>query len=462
LLVAILFFNFLIFYPEISFASTTNGTIDTTSKYAWGENTGWVDFGSTAGNVQITDSALSGSAYGENIGWILLDAVTNTSSGALSGYGWGENVGWVDFSGVTIGTDGVFSGSAYGENIGWITFGTGNNKVLTDWRPSSARTVEASVSTGRSSSGSRSNRSNLAVTPTSTIWWNPFTWFNSPLLIKPATPKPVVAKPLIPTSPIVSSLPVIQLSARSQNLELLKPLTVKADGSTNQKLTLLPNTKVELTVKPDHPAKEIVGYLVLDSKLATKEQKKKNLQLASLAALDLPKKEIENRLVVDRFNYLDPNRDGLYTATFTSPVVAGIYEVITVITYERIDLGKKELRLTTVVDPEGYVYAVIGNTEVRLPQATVSLWWFNPATKKYQLWPATQFKQLNPQVTDQRGTYSFLVPAGKYYLTITASGYGKVTGPVQEVMATEGVHTNFRLKPTIWQRFWLMWQSLVS
>jgi hypothetical protein len=118
-------------------ASTTNGTVDSTDHYAWGENVGFVDFK----NITITDTALAGSAYGENIGWIDLSTVTNTNAGVLGGYAWGENIGWVDFSKTTIGVDGVFTGGAYGENIGWITFGTTNNKVLTDWRPLSVRPV---------------------------------------------------------------------------------------------------------------------------------------------------------------------------------------------------------------------------------------------------------------------------------------------------------------------------------
>lgn len=123
-------------------ASITNGTIDTTFHYAWGENIGWVDFA----NILITDTALSGSAYGENIGWIDLSTITNDGEGALSGYAWGENVGWVDFSAADIGSDGVFTGGAYGENIGWITFGTGDNKVATDWRPASVRPSSSSGS----------------------------------------------------------------------------------------------------------------------------------------------------------------------------------------------------------------------------------------------------------------------------------------------------------------------------
>jgi len=52
------------------FASSTDGTVDSTYKYAWGENIGWLNFGTTEGNVHITDSALTGYAWAENIGWI--------------------------------------------------------------------------------------------------------------------------------------------------------------------------------------------------------------------------------------------------------------------------------------------------------------------------------------------------------------------------------------------------------
>lgn len=153
--IIILAFSFLLIAPQV-FASTTEGTIDSTYRYAWGENIGWVDFGSTTGNVIITDTAVTGYAYGENIGFINLTGVTNDNEGDLSGYAWGENIGFVDFSNTSIGTDGVFTGYAYGENIGFITFGTGTNKVATDWRPASTRpsTPPPSTPTPRRSSGS--------------------------------------------------------------------------------------------------------------------------------------------------------------------------------------------------------------------------------------------------------------------------------------------------------------------
>lgn len=156
---------FLAFFSAISItsASITNGTIDGTSRYAWSENLGWIDFGTTEGAVSITDSALSGWAWGENVGWISLNCsntsscgtvdykVSNNGEGTLTGYAYGENIGWVQFNpsggGVTINSSGDFAGYAWGENVGWIVFncsttsscGSVNYKVSTDWRPQSAR-----------------------------------------------------------------------------------------------------------------------------------------------------------------------------------------------------------------------------------------------------------------------------------------------------------------------------------
>jgi hypothetical protein len=246
-----------------------------------------------------------------------------------------------------------------------------------------------------------------------------------------------------------------------QTLDLPTQLTINPDGSTNQKLSLPPNTKITLAIKPDSPAKEIIGYLVLDNKVATKEQRlaygQKNSQLASLAALDLvqKEKEVEERLVLNRFTYQDDNQDGLYLAEVTTPQVAGTYEVITVITYERVDLGKKELRLTAVVDPEGYVYRLAGREKARIIDATVSLYVLNPTSQTFELWPATNYSQKNPQITDDTGTYSFLVPVGIYHLTASAPNYQSYQSESFVVTLGQSVHQNIELKSrSWWQKIW--------
>lgn len=133
---------------------------ETSSGYAWSENTGYVEFS----GVTVESDYLSGYAYSPNIGWISLNCInTNScsttdygvvnSSGNLSGYAWSENTGYIDFDKVLIDTSsGVFSGYAYGPNIGWISLNCDNTstcdtvdyKVTTEW----SETVNGSVAIG--------------------------------------------------------------------------------------------------------------------------------------------------------------------------------------------------------------------------------------------------------------------------------------------------------------------------
>jgi hypothetical protein len=118
----------------------------TGSRYAWGENVGWLNFEPDSEfGVQVDSRGLTGWIWAENIGWISLSCdntnscrsvrygVVNDGSGNLSGYAWGENVGWINFDPyvikdllnyykVSIDGNGRFSGWAWGENIGWIRF----------------------------------------------------------------------------------------------------------------------------------------------------------------------------------------------------------------------------------------------------------------------------------------------------------------------------------------------------
>src|SRR3989344_3247819 len=143
----------------LSFASTTDGTIDATNKYAWGDRMGWVNFGTSGGNVHVTDSALTGHAWSENYGWINLNptqsGVKNNNEGDLSGYAWGEKLGWVDFSSVSISAAGVFSGTAVVSftSLGSVSFDCTNCSVVTDWRPASTRNTTPVVPIGVPAAG---------------------------------------------------------------------------------------------------------------------------------------------------------------------------------------------------------------------------------------------------------------------------------------------------------------------
>jgi hypothetical protein len=182
LVAALLLFGML---PVSVFASTTDGTIDSTNKYAKGidANVGKINLGLTAGNVHVTDALLTGYAWSALAGWInfapTTGGVTNNAEGTLGGYAWGQNSGWINFApthgGVTIDTSGVFHGYAWSQNLGWISFncldnsscGTDSYSVVTDWRPLSTRppTGGGSGSGGTGGGGGGSSGTPAISTP---------------------------------------------------------------------------------------------------------------------------------------------------------------------------------------------------------------------------------------------------------------------------------------------------------
>src|SRR5574339_57484 len=87
---------FFIVGANFSYASETVGTVNTSSKYAWGDKIGWINFapvnssGSYVG-ITITDTAITGYAWSKEFGWINFSpsnsgqGVTNTDEGVLGG-----------------------------------------------------------------------------------------------------------------------------------------------------------------------------------------------------------------------------------------------------------------------------------------------------------------------------------------------------------------------------------------
>jgi len=139
--------------------------------------------------------------------------------------------------------------------------------------------------------------------------------------------------------------------------------------------------------------------------------------------------------------------------------VDGEYEIITVMDYE-VDgrIVSKEVRMKTVVDPEGYIYESNGGKRTLVPGAVVSIFRLSGETKNYDLWPAKDFQQENPQVTDVAGKYAFMVPPGTYYISVQAPGYNDYKGKAFEVSEGPGVHFNIELTSGPWWRKVLDWK----
>jgi len=264
---------------------------------------------------------------------------------------------------------------------------------------------------------------------------------------------------------------IIFAKTGGQLIDLSINLTITEKGEPRQTIVTISGKPLQLAVKPESPVSSVKGYVVFLSKTTAKESNPKvfgielplDYFLGSVISSFAKAQEepIEQKLVLLEFDYHDQDQDGIYTATIQSPQVEGEYEIITVMNYQDVKLGTKEVRLIAVVDPEGYVYEKAGDKETRIPGATVSLFWQNPKTSQYELWPAQEYQQENPQTTDITGKYSFLVPEGSYYLKVVAPGYLAYLGESFSVKEGGGVHFNIELKNKNWWLKIFDWKTIL-
>ena len=246
-------------------------------------------------------------------------------------------------------------------------------------------------------------------------------------------------------------------------------LVLTSGGEVRQKIETIAGKPIILSVKPEGEASSIKGYLLFKRKpeKTAMEIPTNSLMASALLALtpvaqissETP--TIEQELLVHSFEYTDPDGDGIFTAEISAPVVDGEYEVLTVINYKDKEKGSKELRMITVVDPEGYVYEKNSQgKKVILDNVKVTI--FSISNGAVALWDASTYNQDNPQITDTAGRYSFLVPPGRYYITVEGSGYNSYKGDEFEVKEGSGVHFNIEMtKNGSWLRALVDWKMFI-
>ena len=270
---------------------------------------------------------------------------------------------------------------------------------------------------------------------------------------------------------------IVFAKTANEQIDFDVSLNIDKEGNPEQKIKTIVGKPLELVMRPDYPVKSIKGYVVFKS-----SNKNSNENSGNISGLDIPTNsllasaifsrpifakavseptKIENKLLLMEFEYTDLDGDGIYTAKIDVPLVDGEYEIITVLNFKDPEKGSKEIRLTTVVDPEGYVYEKYKDKEIRISNATISLYYLNNETGIYELWLASKYQQENPQRTGKSGSYSFLVPEGEYYLEAKANGYRDYKSANFEVNEGSGVHLNIEMVNKNWLTQIFDWKSLL-
>ena len=65
--------------------------------------------------------------------------------------------------------------------------------------------------------------------------------------------------------------------------------------------------------------------------------------------------------------------------------------------------------------------------------AEVTVYYLEPESNEWVVWDGPAYGQKNPQKTDEKGNFSFLLPPAKYYLQAEADGYQTLTSSIFEI-----------------------------
>lgn len=249
-------------------------------------------------------------------------------------------------------------------------------------------------------------------------------------------------------------------------IDLGSVISVDKQGYVQQKISTISGKPMQFVIKPDKPANRITGLVFLD-KLNTAQNSKNGFARFFSAALAIAVPQVpaensaSNALLIQKFNYLE-EQPGVFKAEINAPIKDGKYKIVTVIEYKDALLAPAQTQLFVEVDPEGYVYSETLDGRVRIKNAEVSLYQLNQKTEKYELWDAGKFLQKNPVYTNETGKYSFLVPEGKYYLSVKAKNYIDYKSDVFAVQGQNGVNVEVAMRKKTLLPQWLNWQMTIS
>lgn len=89
---------------------------------------------------------------------------------------------------------------------------------------------------------------------------------------------------------------------------------------------------------------------------------------------------------------------------------------------------------------------VVGPDGQPVTGATVELHYFEPAVDDFVVWRGAAFRQTNPQTTTPDGRFSFLPPAGRYYLAIEAPGWRPARSTIFTLDRPQPLEVSLRLE----------------
>lgn len=99
-----------------------------------------------------------------------------------------------------------------------------------------------------------------------------------------------------------------------------------------------------------------------------------------------------------------------------------------------------------LVEPSGNV--IDKDQKQAVKDASVSVYFFDQNSQSWTLWDALSYGQTNPKKVDQNGNYSFMVPAGRYFIQTDAPGYKRAQSNIFDFTNTSVLNSSFETSPS--------------
>jgi len=89
-----------------------------------------------------------------------------------------------------------------------------------------------------------------------------------------------------------------------------------------------------------------------------------------------------------------------------------------------------------------------------IPKAKIKLYIFEKSLNDFVLWESLPYLQVNPQETNENGEYRLIIPAGKYFMEIEASGKRKLRSEIFEVKLPTPIDQSFKMEKAFFGNWW--------
>ncbi len=88
-----------------------------------------------------------------------------------------------------------------------------------------------------------------------------------------------------------------------------------------------------------------------------------------------------------------------------------------------------------------------------IKNSTLTVYWFDDVENRFVVWDASIYGQENPITTNSLGKYSFMLPAGKYYIEAKSLGKRTTVSNIIKLESTSIINDSWELLPA-----WKFWQ----